>query len=171
MPFQSSLQVGSWGFMREQKKGRGGSAPFGYFFGKVHHELPKQSELSQLKPEESVLQCKFGDLGLIEGKWHIIGIIRPWIREDWPMPALMIPADKDNFLYFDQLIQYDENFPSKELYRERHPPGSLNLPLAAMPGSTALEWDLSDIISGMKPAFNCLTGGLPKNWRVPKVSQ
>ncbi len=150
------------------KKGRSASAPFGYFFGRVYKDIPSASEITELRPEHSILQCKFGDLGLVEGRWKIIGSIEPWDRTNWPMPPLMIPADPKQFLNYDQLVRYDEDNPSRELFRESHPAGTLRLPLAAMPGSTALERKLSDIVNDRQPPFNFLTGGIPSSWKKKK---
>lgn len=61
---------------------------FGYFFGPKldvkAEELPVD-----LDPENRVLWGKFGDLGLLNGEWSIIGRSSNWSYEDWPMPPLI----------------------------------------------------------------------------------
>jgi hypothetical protein len=137
------------------KKGRGsGGVPFGYFFGKVFDQLPDKSVIESLKAKDAILQSKFGDLGLIQGRWKIIGECKPWIRIDWPVPDMMYASDE--IFPYDQLIRYDENNMSHEIFRENFPPGSLNLPKASMPGSRALEIIISMIIRGERPPSNTL---------------
>jgi len=137
------------------KKGRGRLSPFGYFFGKVFEAPPGPDVIPTLYAKDAILQSKFGDLGLVEGRWPIIGTITPWVREDWPMPEFMISAPKYG-MPFDQRIVYDENDPSRELSREILAPGTLDLPDAGLPGSSALEFKLSAIISGERSPQNML---------------
>jgi hypothetical protein len=62
-----------------------GAVLYGYFFG------PKLSSLDdvepeRLRPEFAIAQMVFGDLGLINGEWKIIGSLPGWRRSDWCMP-------------------------------------------------------------------------------------
>jgi hypothetical protein len=67
---------------RASRRGRG---LLGYFFGP---RLPSMNAvtLDDLKPTYTVLRVIFGDLGLINGKWPVAGIIPDWDRSQWPMP-------------------------------------------------------------------------------------
>jgi hypothetical protein len=143
----------SWvaGVYTRTKKGRGKRVPFGYFFGKVH-SAPEEICLGELNAADAVLKCRFGDLGLEQGKWRLIGKITPWNRSDWPMPDFMISgADPFMRLPWDQLLRFDENDRNIEIARERHPVGTLQLSLAAVPGSVALEHKLAKIVFGIEP--------------------
>lgn len=137
------------------KTGRGRSVPFGYFFGHVFCTIPDESNIILLCPGDAILQGKFGDLGLIQGRWPIIGAIEPWDRHVWPMPDMMIKGSEFGIPY-DQRIRFDENDPSREIQREYVKPGKLNLPSASTPGSLALEIKLSMILSGEKSMQNTL---------------
>jgi hypothetical protein len=58
----------------------------GYFFGpKI--ASPVETSLAQLHPGDELLVGRFGDLGLLNGEWKVIGSVRPWVRTEWPLPA------------------------------------------------------------------------------------
>jgi hypothetical protein len=62
-----------------------GAVLYGYFFG------PKLSsaegvQLDDLQPDEAIAQMIFGDLGLLNGEWKILGSLPNWHHDDWPMP-------------------------------------------------------------------------------------
>jgi Immunity protein 26 len=59
----------------------------GYFLGPRRDDVPELSEVEDLEAVDNVLVQKFGDLGLIRGKWPLIGHLPGWRREQWPMPA------------------------------------------------------------------------------------
>lgn len=59
----------------------------GYFFGPKRDAVPALSEVNALTPERAILVDIFGDLGLIEGSWPVIGQAPSWDRRQWPMPA------------------------------------------------------------------------------------
>jgi hypothetical protein len=62
-----------------------GKAIFGYFFG-PRLASKDQASLEGIRPRSAVKRIMFGDLGLINGEWSIIGAIPNWIRTEWPMP-------------------------------------------------------------------------------------
>ena len=62
-----------------------GKAIFGYFFG------PRLSSMSaelieEIHPSSAIMRIMFGDLGLINGEWKIIGTVPNWDRAEWRMP-------------------------------------------------------------------------------------
>jgi hypothetical protein len=62
-----------------------GAVLYGYFFG------PKLTSFDEvrsdnLRPEAAVAQMIFGDLGLMNGEWVILGSLPNWQRSDWRMP-------------------------------------------------------------------------------------
>lgn len=59
---------------------------FGYFIGPTLNAIPTLEQILPLSLTKVVFQCRFGDLGLLEGHWPVVGRIHPWNREDWPMP-------------------------------------------------------------------------------------
>jgi hypothetical protein len=62
-----------------------GKGIFGYFFGP---RLPSTNDvkLDALNPANAVKRIMFGDLGLINGEWPILGTLPNWNRSEWPMP-------------------------------------------------------------------------------------
>src|SRR5947199_8190807 len=65
--------------------GRG--VTLGYFFGPRRSVVPNLSEVETLTPDMAILVEIFGDLGLIEGRWPIIGLNASWDLRFWPMHA------------------------------------------------------------------------------------
>ena len=59
----------------------------GYFFGEHYDEPPALAEISDLNPVDNIWIKIFGDLGLIRGKWPVLGQLSGWSRERWPMPS------------------------------------------------------------------------------------
>ena len=64
-------------------------SPVRIFFGP---RLPAQArvEISDLDPDKSIFRARFGDLGLINGEWRILGKVPNWTRSRWPIPNLVI---------------------------------------------------------------------------------
>jgi len=65
--------------VRHNRRGR----VFGHFFGP-----PMQAPAidAAWRPEHAVLTGRFGDLGLIEHKWPVLGKFPGWDRNAWPFP-------------------------------------------------------------------------------------
>ena len=61
-------------------------AILGYFFGPRIFEIPDISELSNFKASEAILIRDFGDLGLLDYGWPVIGKLDDWNSEQWPVP-------------------------------------------------------------------------------------
>ncbi len=55
----------------------------GYFFGPRRTDIPKISSAHGYTPEDAVLICICGDLGLVQREWSIIGHQQPWNRTVW----------------------------------------------------------------------------------------
>jgi len=62
-----------------------GKVLFGYFFGPLLSS-PAAATVNDLDPAEAVLRVIFGDLGLINGEWSVVGTVPNWDRSKWPMP-------------------------------------------------------------------------------------
>ncbi len=79
----------------------------GYFFGPRHMEVPALAATGALQPKEAVLVEMFGDLGIIEGKWPVLGSVGPWNRKRWRVPLFV---RKDAITGECELVEYsDEN--------------------------------------------------------------
>lgn len=82
---------------------------FGYFFG------PKQASVAELgledmRPENAILSAIFGDLGLMNGEWTVIGALPNWQRKEWPMPDFVRRDDIGKRAW---RVRYSDNDPSK----------------------------------------------------------
>ena len=58
----------------------------GYFFG-PRLDTPADAFLDGLVPGQELLLGKFGDLGLLNLEWKVVGAIRRWERARWPLPV------------------------------------------------------------------------------------
>lgn len=45
--------------------------------------LSAQFDPSALKPEEADAIARVGHLGIINGSWPIVGVVKPWVRDKW----------------------------------------------------------------------------------------
>lgn len=59
----------------------------GYFFRPRRDDQPTSNDLATLRAADSIDVALFGDLGLIEGRWPVIGQLPAWRSEDWPVPS------------------------------------------------------------------------------------
>jgi hypothetical protein len=84
----------------------GNGRVFGYFFGPVISEPSTATIPDNLKPEDAILSGRFGDLGLINGEWIVLGEKDGWNEEEWKMPPF-IRVDEHSGKAF--LSVYDEN--------------------------------------------------------------
>jgi len=104
------------GMIARMKKGRGTKSVFGYFFGPRFSELPTLEDLIDLNPKDALLICRFGDLGLHNGSWPIIGRHSEWNREEWPMTKFVRIQLISGIGY---KVTYDESNPGKMLAEEK----------------------------------------------------
>lgn len=95
-------------------------ALLGYFFGPPHVEVPKLQDVAGLEPADAALVRKFGHLGIVHGKWTVLGRLDGWDRRDWPTPV---------FVRYEELtgrsfrVYYDDDDPNKMLREEQVAPG------------------------------------------------
>lgn len=74
----------------------------GYFFGSVHDSVPNLEEAKELDASQAAFCCFFGDLGLIKGRWPILGDL-DWTRESWPLPTFIRTSGSSS-----RLVEYSE---------------------------------------------------------------
>ena len=122
-----------------------GGAIFGYFFGPRHADVPAASETAGLMPSDAVLVCKFGDLGLLEGKWTVVCRSEDWRREGWPLPDFgrLDPMDPT----YAVRVTYNEDCIAESI-EERHvpPEEARSLPKDGLYGYVALELFLNRLL-------------------------
>lgn len=123
----------------------GGKVLFGYFFGPRRQKLPSIKNISGLTPEAAILIAQFGDLGLYNGEWPIIGHSEPWSRSAWPMPKFIrIDAISEKAL----LIEYSEDDPNHEISVTPCDPNKVRmLPKDGLWGYGAIEIRLTKMLS------------------------
>ena len=83
------IPLRSGGFARgliARHNGKGSA--FGYFFG-PKLSAPKQEIPEGLTPDKRILWGRFGDLGLTNGSWPILGSRDHWNPDEWPMPSFV----------------------------------------------------------------------------------
>jgi hypothetical protein len=97
-----------------------GGVLLGYFFGPPRPEIPELQDVACLRPGDAVLVRKFGHLGIVQGKWPLLGRMDGWGRRDWPTPV---------FVRYEQLtgrsfrVFYDDDDPNRVLREEKIAPG------------------------------------------------
>jgi hypothetical protein len=97
-----------------------GGVLLGYFFGPLRSEVPALAEAADLKASDAVLVRKFGHLGIVQGKWPLLGRLDGWDRRQWPTPM---------FVRYEELtgrsfrVFYDDDDPNKVLSEEQVAPG------------------------------------------------
>jgi hypothetical protein len=84
--FAVPLRAGGYG-VGVVARMNGEGAVLGYFFGRRYDEPPELADVGGLAAGDNILTAIFGDLGLIRRNWPVVGRVRGWRREEWPMPA------------------------------------------------------------------------------------
>src|SRR3990172_250775 len=90
-----------------------GNGPvFGYFFGPKRDDVPELATVAHLDRRDAIWIGQFGDLGLLEGEWPVIGDAPNWNRDDWPLPPFIrvdrISGKAVKVIYSDDLSQESE---------------------------------------------------------------
>lgn len=98
----------------------------GYFFGPKYGTVPTLEAVSFLSPRQALRAVRFGDPFLVNGKWPVIGSVKNWNRDAWPMP---------DFVRRDEL--------TKQAWRVRYSEDNLTQALSETPEpyDSALERD------------------------------
>lgn len=124
--FAVPLEGGGYALGLVARRAPRGRILFGYFFGPRLSSVPKLNEVPHLNQFHAIDKCQFGDLGLFEGSWPVIGQLKPWNREDWPMPlfyrdeyAYLPPPDPSMTRLF--LIKRSDDDPAKVEWERRVP--------------------------------------------------
>jgi hypothetical protein len=115
-----------------------------YLFGPKLTTIPALIEVEHLQPQEAIKVWHIGDLGLLEGKWPVIGDSACWDREKWPVPHFM---RKDELSGSAWRVIYSDDDASKVVAEERIPYETTGLEVGGLYGSVAAELGLSRILS------------------------
>jgi hypothetical protein len=134
--FGIPLEGGDWALGVVSRAAPGGRVVIGHFFGPRRHALPEGGELPDLKPENAVAVERFGDLGLFDGSWPVLGRVTGWRREDWPAPAF---RRVDVVSGAVRRVMYDDADPAEEIAAERvRPAEAEGLPNDGLQGALGM---------------------------------
>ncbi len=107
-----------------------------YFFAPWRTDVAL-ADLTALTPAHATLVCRAGDLGLLEGKWRILGPLPGWVRDGWPVPVFGQQDVLRSHIWY--AIHYDDNTLSEQ-WRERVPgEAGAQLPEDGLNGYVAAE--------------------------------
>jgi hypothetical protein len=117
----------------------------GYFFGPRRDTVPTLDELSSLSASDAALVERFGDLGILDGTWPLVGHSGEWNRDAWPTPAF---GRLEELTGRALKIIYDDADPNRFLREERIEPSELaSLPKDGLSGAGAVERILTRLLS------------------------
>ena len=77
------------GVIARASSNRGKGVLLGYFFGPRRTALPSLDQLTSLTRKDAAYVCRFGDLGLLNATWPVLGRLPRWSRAEWPMPSFI----------------------------------------------------------------------------------
>ncbi|MCL4799153.1 MAG: hypothetical protein KJ025_06170 [Burkholderiales bacterium] len=77
------------GIIARASRQAGKGVLLGYFFGSRRASIPSIDQVASATANDAVHVCRFGDLGLIDGTWSIVGRLPEWRKEAWPNPAFV----------------------------------------------------------------------------------
>ena len=95
-------------------------ALLGYFFGPRRSEFPQLEAIASLRTNDAVLVGRLGHLGIVQGKWPVLGRLDGWQRRHWPTPV---------FVRYEELtgrsfhVFYDDDDPNRVVREAQVPLG------------------------------------------------
>src|SRR5689334_4391041 len=127
-----------------RRPSRAGGCLLGYFFG-PRFEASDNVSFDQLAPGDAVLRARFGDLGLIEGTWPVLGIAPEWDRSKWPFPDFVRREPLTGQAY---LVRYCDTDPRRREFEKAIDP-DCDLPTDGLSGSGAVEIRLTKLLTAV----------------------
>jgi hypothetical protein len=124
----------------------------GYFFSDVYAQHPSLDDLCKLKPHDAREVIRFGDMGLRNGEWPIIGKCTDWSSKNWDVP---------NFVRIEPLsgrrheVFYDLDDPAKQIgERELDVRESKDLKRDQLFGHIAVQRYMAHVLGYEVPALD-----------------
>ncbi|WP_109002979.1 Imm26 family immunity protein [Streptomyces rishiriensis] len=113
----------------------------GYFFGGRISSLDGLGKLYEFDPSSAIHVCRFGDRGLLQGRWAILGELDPWDSRNWPVPTFRRNGEI--------LVSYDDS--SLALVKEERvvPQVSDDYPNDGLEGAGFVEIKLTRLVSAL----------------------
>lgn len=147
--FAVPLQDGGYALgiiVRGNYKTKGG---LGYFFGPRYEDIPGEQETWLKGPSDAILIAWFGDLGIIWGRWPLISSMRPFRREEWPVPKFhridALRPDKGWLVEYSSEAKGVGEQPIRETYCDAKE--LMGLPKDSLLGYGAVEIILTKLLS------------------------
>jgi hypothetical protein len=109
--FAVPVDGGGWALGVVSRAAPQGRILIGHFFGPRWDDPPDEGEVPDLAAGDALTVERFGDGGLHDGSWPVIGKLEGWRREDWPVPAFQ---RKDVVSGAVRKVVYDDADPSEE---------------------------------------------------------
>ena len=107
--FLVPLRKGGYGRGVVARSGDEGKVLLGYFFG-PRITSADEVAFNDLDPTNAILRVRFGDLGLLNGEWPIVGVVSAWDRPKWPMPDFVRRDDLSKKAW---LVRYSDDDPNR----------------------------------------------------------
>jgi hypothetical protein len=123
------------------RSGKNGKVLFGNFFG-PRIALIDEVILNDLNPVNAILRLRFGDLGLINGEWPVVGMVPHWDRLNWPMPDFVRRDDLSKTAW---LVRYLDDDPS-QIVAEYRTDFNSDLGRDSLSGCGAVEIKLTKLL-------------------------
>ncbi|MFC4853013.1 Imm26 family immunity protein [Actinophytocola glycyrrhizae] len=128
-----------------QADGAGGVTS--YFFGPRRLVVPEVVELaSSLRPSDAIHTCNYGDPGLADGKWSVIGGHEEWEPDNWPVPVFGYIEGPGRLAW--KVTYKDDNLTEYATREQITVEECLRLPKTGVSGSGAVEKALTHLLNG-----------------------
>ena len=118
-----------------------------YLFGRAYNHMPTANETKNLTPEEAIWRPRVSDLGLVTGKWKVLGKHDEWRRADWAMPTYIM---KDNISRRAVLRTYSPDFPARMMLETAASVDAVAYEEDGIGGRVFVERKLLSILTGKK---------------------
>ena len=142
--FAVPLRSGGYGVGGVARSTAEGKVILGYFFGPRRQRVPTLVDVFSLRPDQAVAALRFGDLGLIQGEWPVLGQATGWRRSEWRMPEFVRTEPITNRSF---RVRYSDADPNQVLEEEPMSRPEPRLTRDSLLGAGALEVTLSRLLA------------------------
>jgi hypothetical protein len=115
--FLVPLRKGGYGRGVVARSSAEGKVLLGYFFG-PRFSTTDEVTLDGLDPANAILRVRFGDLGLLNGEWPVVGKAPNWNRSIWLIPDFV---RRDELSKKAWLVRYCDDDPNR--IQDEYPAG------------------------------------------------
>lgn len=115
----------------------------GYFFGPRYATMPSLGMMSEKRPEDAVLVAICGALGIIQGKWKLLGKLPEWSPPAWPIPDF---GRVDGISEHGYRVHYGKDLAEPDSERRVSAEEAKGLPEDGLFGAGAVEIRLTELL-------------------------